>query len=90
MFHCFSFATGPAPGIRRGSWGTQDGTAGRRSCLNAVFRALYVAEENYEVRKRKTHAGLGGNAIFEFSTGKLGLYHKMNPTIRSHENHGPG
>ena len=82
MFHCFSFATGPAavpvpvrlrPGIRRGSWGTQDGTAGRRSCLNAVFRALYVAEENYEVRTRKTHTGLGGNAILRFSSGKLGL-----------------
>ena len=26
----------------------------------------------YEARKRKTHAGLDGNAIFEFSTGKLG------------------
>ena len=26
----------------------------------------------YEARKRKTHAGLVGNAIFEFSTGKLG------------------
>ena len=54
-----------SPGIRRGSWGTQDGTAGRRSCLNAVFRALYVAEENYEVRTRKTHTGLGLNAIFQ-------------------------
>ena len=66
--------TDGSPGIRRGSWGTQDGTAGRRSCLNAVFRALYVAEENYEARKRKTHAGLGGNAILRFSSGKLGLY----------------
>ena len=25
----------------------------------------------------KTHAGLGGNAIFEFSTGKLGVYHNI-------------
>ena len=63
---------GFAPGIRRGSWGTQDGTAGRRSCLNAVFRALYVAEENYEVRTRKTHTGLGGNAILRFSSGNSG------------------
>ena len=67
---------GFAPGIRRGSWATQDGTAGRRSCLNVVFRALYVAEENYEVRTRKTHTGLGGNAILRFSSGKLGLYQK--------------
>ena len=27
---------------------------------------------NYEARKRKTHAGLGGNAILRFSSGKLG------------------
>ena len=26
----------------------------------------------YEAHKRTTHAGLDGNAIFEFSTGKLG------------------
>ena len=26
----------------------------------------------YETRKRKTHAGLGGNAILRFSSGKLG------------------
>ena len=26
----------------------------------------------YEARKRKTHAGLGGNAILRFSSGKLG------------------
>lgn len=64
--------TDGSPGIRRGSWGTQDGTAGRRSCLNAVFRALYVAEENYEVRTRKTHTGLGGNAILRFSSGNSG------------------
>ena len=33
------------------------------------FRILQV----YEARKRKTHAGLGGNAILGFLTGKLGL-----------------
>ena len=71
--HAPSETYGRFPRTRRGSWGTQDGTAGRRSCLNAVFRALYVAEENYEVRKRKTHAGLGGNAIFEFSTREAGM-----------------
>ena len=70
----FQFRDRTRRGLRRGSWGTQDGTAGRRSCLNAVFRALYVAEENYEVRTRKTHTGLGGNAILRFSSGKLGLY----------------
>ena len=26
-----------------------------------------------EARKQKTHAGLGGNAILRFSSGKLGL-----------------
>ena len=32
----------------------------------------------YEARKRKTHAGLGGNAILRFSSGKLGVYHSTD------------
>ena len=37
--------------------------------------------KNYEARKRKTHAGLGGNAILKFTTGKLGLYHNFADRI---------
>ena len=51
------------PGIRRASPNTTHG--GGRG-------ALYVTEKNYNVHGRKTHAGLGLNAILRFSSGKLG------------------
>ena len=38
--------------------------------------------QNYEARKRKTHAGLAGNAIFEFSTGKLGTREEVDQKLK--------
>lgn len=42
--------------------------------------ALYLIK-NYEARKRNTHAGLDGNAILRFTTGKLGRSTVYNRTL---------
>ena len=60
--------TDSSPEKRRGL----DGTLPHCSAPSFHPRLCHIIK-NYEARKRKTHAGLGGNAIFEFSTREAGM-----------------